>query len=769
MRHTLFALGLTLLAVTARSQQEPARVCVTDSHHHPLAHVQLDRGSEGVSGTAVATVLVATGDDGCASFAPINGPNVYPQDIYLVLEGFEQTAIPEPAAGATVTVILHREVVQQSVTVTADRGLAGINDSASSVAVLSHDQLQAAPTLVLDDRLHSVAGFQLYRRTSSWSANPTTEGVSLRGLGSTAASRTLVVTDQIPLNDPFGGWVHWTEIPAPAVSQVQLIRGGSADLYGSSAIGGVIEVAPVTPSSRPLTLTADASGATENSALANILLTTAIHRLAALFAASGLTTGGYISTAPALRGTVDIPSNVTSESGRLELRNPPSPNKPTVFLRGNVLNESRSNGTPDQTNATRLWRYAAGADDSLAQTTLTLRLYGSRESYRQSFSSTGVTAATRNSETLTKLQHVLLDELGLIAQASRALPRNFTTALGFDVHDLRATDDETTVATSVLTSTSARQRQTGGFAEAIWQPHNWSISGSIRVDSFRTFNARQILSSSPTIKPLPELDELFAGPRLGLVRTLSRNLALTATAFRAFRGPSMNELYRTGQVGQQTTLANNALLAERATGFEFGGELQTHVGRLRATYFWTEINRPITTVLISQTPAPPAPPVTQTLQRENLGQIRSDGLMLEGQSQRWHSLDATLGYQLAIATVTAFNTSSPLQTPLLGKWIPEVPRQSVTSTLNYTRPNIANLHIIASYEGRMFDDSANTFVLHPYARFDVSADRKLTHGLSLFAGAQNLLNRTIDAGQTPTLTLAAPRLVQAGLRYNFSR
>jgi len=673
----------------------------------------------------------------------------------LALSAAAQTPVPPP-----------KPTVQQSVTVTADRGLININDSASSVAVLTQDQLQSAPTLVLDDRLHSVAGFQLYRRTSSWSANPTTEGVSLRGLGSTAASRTLVVTDQIPLNDPFGGWVHWSEIPAPAISQVQLIRGGAADLYGSSAIGGVIEVTPATPSTRPLTLAADASGATENSALADVLLTTAIHHLAALFAASGLTTGGYIATAPAIRGTVDVPSNVTSESGRLELRTVSLPNHLTAFLRGNVLNESRSNGTPDQTNATRLWRYAVGADDSVAQTNVTLRLYGSRESYRQSFSSI---AANRNSETLTKLQHVPLDELGLISQVSRALPHNLTAALGFDVHDLRATDDETTVATSVLTSISARQRQTGGFADAIWQPRNWSISGSIRVDSFRTFNAQQILSSSPTIKPQPELDELFAGPRLGVVRTLSHNIALTATAFRAFRGPTMNELYRTGQVGSQTTLANNALLAERATGFEFGGELQTRFARLRATYFWTEINRPITTVLISQTPAPPAPPVTQTLQRENLGQIRSDGLMLEGQSQRWHSIDATMGYQLAIATVTAFNAASTLQVPLLGKWIPEVPRQSVTTTINYTRPSIANLHLIASYEGRMFDDSANTFVLHPYARFDVSADRQLTHGLSLFAGAQNLLNRTIDAGQTPSLTLAAPRLVQAGLRYNFAR
>ena len=125
-----------------------------------------------------------------------------------------------------------------SVTVSADRGLVGVSDSATSVAVVSAQQMGAQPGLTLDDRLHQVAGFQLFRRTSSWTANPTTEGVSLRGLGSTAASRTLVVSGQVPLNDAFGGWVHWDEIPSLGIEQVNLLRGGAADLYGSSAIGG---------------------------------------------------------------------------------------------------------------------------------------------------------------------------------------------------------------------------------------------------------------------------------------------------------------------------------------------------------------------------------------------------------------------------------------------------------------------------------------------------------------------------------------------------
>jgi outer membrane receptor protein involved in Fe transport len=657
-------------------------------------------------------------------------------------------------------------VAGESITVTADRGLAGINDGASSVAVLSAKRLQAPPGLTLDDALHQVAGFQLFRRTSSWTANPTTEGVSLRGLGSTAASRTLVVSDQVPLNDPFGGWVHWDEIPPLAIRDVEMVRGGSAELYGSSAIGGVIDVAPMA-AAEGLHMDARAFGATENTGSGDALLSGGGRRLAALGALTVLSTGGYIPVAPDLRGTADIPANVMAQAARVELRRPMGAEGWSAFLRGNLLNETRDNGTPLETNAARVWRYVAGADVQRAHSTGTLRVYGSREGYRQSFSSV---PEGRDSEKLTKLQRVPSDELGLVAQASHLFAHSVTVGLGFDARDIRGTDAETApLAGDTTTADSARQRETGGYAEAIWQPKGWSVSGSVRVDSFRTFDARQVVSNATGVTTLPEIDEIVASPRIGLVRNLGHGVALTGTAFRAFRGPTMNELYRTSQVGQQTTIANSSLLAERATGFEFGMELaqmqaRGHaLGRLRATYFWTGMNRPISAVLLSQTAT------TETLQRQNLGQIRSRGMMVEAQTAPWGGFDASFGYQLAVATVTAFNSSSPAQNNLTGKWIPEVPREAVTATANYAATRVASFHVIASYEGREFDDAENQFLLHPYARLDVSADRTLVHGLSIFAGAQNLLNREIDAGRTPILTLAAPRLVQTGLRYTFSR
>ena len=91
-------------------------------------------------------------------------------------------------------------------------------------------------------------------------------------------------------------------------------------------------------------------------------------------------------------------------------------------------------------------------------------------------------------------------------------------------------------------------------------------------------------------------------------------------------------------------------------------------GSVQATYFWTEINRPVSAVLVAQTPT------SVTNLRENLGQIRSRGVEIAATAHVSKGLSATVGYQYALATVTQFSA----QPSLVGHWIPEVPRQAFT-------------------------------------------------------------------------------------------
>ncbi len=129
------------------------------------------------------------------------------------------------------------EPVRTSITVTEKIS----TDAPAAITVLDSNAIAATPGVNLDDRLRSVPGFTLFRRASSLVANPTTQGVSLRGIGGSGASRTLVLWDGIPENDPFGGWVYWDRFAPAELDRVEISRGASTSVFGDLAMGGAIE------------------------------------------------------------------------------------------------------------------------------------------------------------------------------------------------------------------------------------------------------------------------------------------------------------------------------------------------------------------------------------------------------------------------------------------------------------------------------------------------------------------------------------------------
>ena len=669
-----------------------------------------------------------------------------PEQVEVLAKHYVADVVTIPSSGE-LRVTLRQPL--ETVTVTAYETPLGEEDSPASTRVLDRQQLEQAAPPNLDEKLREVPGFQLFRRSSSLVANPTTEGISLRGLGSTAASRSLVIFDGVPLNDPYGGWIHWEELPEEAIHSVEVVRGGASDLYGSSAIGGVISVIPVRPEGSQFQVTA--SGGSRSTLDDGALAAFRHGGWAGLASGQLIATDGYTLVAPALRGPIDRPNNVHAQNGLAELEHT-LPGGGRVFARGNVLNERRHNGTPGQWNATRLWRQAGGVDWKA----FALRLYGSNEHYRQTFSSI---AANRASEKLTRLGFDPADELGASLHWRHAMGTHALALAGADTHDIRAEDREQLFSgKGGFLNTAARQRQTGMWGEAMLMPRNWTISGSARVDHFSNFEARQFSSTAAPAR-LPSFSETVFDPRLGIVRRLTDSVSLNASAFRAYRAPTENELYRTGQVGQQVTQPNPNLRSERATGWETG--VQTDLRRLgssvRTSYFWTQVNRPITALTLSVTP-------TQTLlQRENLGQIESRGVSLDYAMQpaSWMSLDG--GYQFARATVTKF---AP-QPQLVGKWIPQVPQNMATAQVSLWRPRIGVLSLQGRYGGRQYDDDVNLYLLHSYFRLDAYADHSLGRHVVAFAAAQNLFDRAIEVGKTPQTTLDTPRVARVGVRVTF--
>ena len=726
---SLTVVGLAFCSSVAVADGRNVQVCVRDARGLAIVGAAVQ-----VQGDA--SHAVASDESGCATVAAGNQAVVE-----ITRDGFSSVS-RVIGDQSSLLVVMQAAGASQEIEVTASRTPLALDASASSVRTVTAEQLREAPGFTLDDELRQVAGFQVFRRTSSWVANPTTEGTTLRGLGSTSASRTLVLIDQVPLNDAYGGWVHWNEIPALAVSNVELMRGGASDLYGSSAIGGVIDVVPVVPKQFGYAL--NLAGASESTSIFDGLLTGAKQGWSGLAASSVFRTDGYIVTAPEVRGPVDVNSNDHSQSGRVELRHVLGSDG-DVFLLGNVLNDARSNGTPLQKNWTRIWRYAGGGDWSEGDAgRFLLRLYGTDQTYRQTFSSIN---ATRTFEKLTAFHVDPAQQVGGAVQWARSF-KALTFVAGSDVLDSRGTDLEQLSEVSI----SSRQRAEGVYGEALWQPETWSFAFSSRYDHFGSFDARQAGGTPPLF---PSISDNVFDPRLGVVKKVSNVVSLTGSAFRAFRGPTMNELYRQFQVGQQITLANSSLRSERATGFEFGGLVSAgRLGSVRGSYFWTEVNRPVSSVTLNSTPT------TTLFQRENLGQLTSKGLAAEWDLRPASFMTVTGGYQLAISTVTKFQ----VQPSLVGNWTPEVPRNLATLQMRFERRTLGALDVDLRTSGHQFDDQANQFRLAGYAQVDLYGEHNFGRRWQVYSSVQNLLNQPAEAGRTPLLTLGSPRTVTAGVR-----
>lgn len=652
-----------------------------------------------------------------------------------------------------------------TVTVTAYRTPLGALESPATTRSLSAQSLRSAAVVTLDGAIRQIPGLELFRRSSSLVANPTSQGVSLRGLGSTSASRTLVTQDDVPLNDAIGGWIHWQEQPELSIQSVELVRGGASDLYGSSAVGGVINLVPVRPTGDAAEVRSSYGG--EGTYDTSVFVAGKRGPWGGLAAGGLIGTDGYIQEAPGQRGPVDVASNVHSRNAVLLAEHDRDGLR--LLARISAFDESRHNGTPYQMNATRVVRYALGADwHGPRDGSLVARMYGSDERYRQTFSSiTNTNAATlgctfRCGESPTRFAFTPDNELGAAVHWSQPVGAGLLIVAGANVHDVRIWDREQTLgSSSALTNLADHQRDAAAWAEGMWTHGGWTVAASGRMDWFENFDGRQMnwngRSWLPATTQPAQRDEDMFDPRLGVSRKVAAHWAISASGFRAFRAPTPSELYRSTQVGNKLTNPNGNLLSERATGWEAGVVTEWNWGSVRSSYFLTQVNRPIVAVTVNSASSP------ILLLRENLGQIESKGVALDFElAPRLSFAPGTTlsidgGYQYAHAVVSR-------GTQDLGNWIPEVARNMATLNMRVSRKRLGLLSLQSRLSGRQFDDDANAYPLHGYFRLDAYASHGFGKRVEVFAAGENLFDRGIEVSKTPTTTLGQPRVARFGFQ-----
>jgi outer membrane receptor protein involved in Fe transport len=733
---------------------------------HIIEGVVVDQKGDPISAAVItvsgANLTATTSTDDTGRFQLKSSPQSS-LTVEITAEGFEpikQKVDPQAANSSQLRFVLAPAPVRGQVTVTATRTETRIEDAAASVIVLGENDLEATAALTLDDSLRQVPGFSLFRRSGSRTANPTTQGVSLRGLGASGASRAIVLADGLPLNDPFGAWVYWDRVPRVSIAEVEVLSGPASHLYGSGALGGVVNV--VTKAREANSALLEMSYGNESTPNASLFATGRKDDWGASVAAEIFKTDGYVLVAPGERGPIDTPAG-----GRHSLVTVTADRRfgPTQHVFGSMsfFGESRENGTPLQTNRTHIRQFSFGGEvSSLQRGSISARGYGGTQVYDQNFTAI---SANRTSEALTRLQRVPAQVEGFTGQWSSAEWHHQKFVAGYESQSVRGASDEIVFVNNRATSlvgAGGRQSTTGAyFEDLITIGPRLFLNAGVRLDHWRNYKALSsttpLVGSTPgTVIEFPDRSETAFNPQLSGVYKINSHVSLLFSVARAFRAPTLNELYRSFRVGNVLTLANENLLAERLTGGEGGARFSTLRDRvvIRGSGFWNVVTRPVANVTLQSTPT------LITRQRQNLGRTRSSGLELDADARLKRFWTVSAGYLLADAVVVEF----PANRGLEGLKIPQIPKHQFTFQLQYANPSLVTVGIQGRASSSQFDDDQNMFRLESYFVLDALVSRRISSRFDVFAAAENLFNQRYEVGKTPVTTIGPPILVRAGLR-----
>ena len=637
------------------------------------------------------------------------------------------------------------------------------SDRAYNVDVITASELSNAPAHELDEILKRVPGLQLFRRSDSTSGHPTSQGVTLRALGGNASSRALLILDGVPQADPFGGWVNWPAYDPAGLSEVRIVRGGGSVTYGPGALAGVIEMRSLSAA----VLNASIEGGSRASLRGHVF---AGHRAGSSMLtidAQGSRSDGFIPIVSEMRGAADREAPYKNASVRARWIGTVGSDV-EAQLNGLAFADSRDRGVDFTGNRTR------GADVSVrlvgrGSWQWSTVAYAQWRNLRSSFASVSADRASANRVSLQ--DSVPSRGFGFGAELRPPVSGSVDLRLGAD---MRVTRGESREFYSFVAGEPTRRRISGGetltagfFAESMVRRGRLSLGGGVRIDRWTVDDGRlrERLLAGGSLR-----DDRYAGregwlptARLNMVADLIGSTKLRVSAYRGWRMPTLNELFRPFRAGADATAANPDLKPETMSGIEGGIDFQKGGFDLSATVFANRLNDAIANVTLGRGPGafPGVGFVAGDYrQRQNIDAVEVQGIEANGQYETgpW---TIALGASFTDATVNAKRVVAPLD----GLRPAQTPRFSTSASLTWER-NARSFSIEVRHVSPQFEDDLNSRKLRSATPLNAFAAWPLSSTLQLIARGQNLLNGTIEASinDDGSIERATPRTLWLGLR-----
>jgi len=572
---------------------------------------------------------------------------------------------------------LSEDSAQNAEIVVVATGFAQPRDSTGqAITIVTREDLDRLQAVNLSDALRTLPGVSVAQRGPVGGQT----SLFLRGGNS---SQTLVLIDGVRINDPSSpnAAVDFGSLLTGNADRIEVLRGANSVVWGSQAMGGVVNIESTLP-----TAALQARGALEygyaDTLLGGANLSGGSDRVQASLGGTFFRTDGI----SALAGGVEKDGSQTwALNGRIKAALTPDL---WLDLRGYYNNsrvdfDSAYSGGAESPAVARNRQFAgyAGVNFALADGKWQNRLAYTRTDIRRR--GTDPVAFSYNNYVVSGAidRFEFRSSLDLAALAT----------LGFGLEHER-TDSSTSYEGEP--AQLAETKVTGGYAQLTLRPaQGLTLTGGVRHDDYSTYGGHTALGGN-------------------LAWSLNSGATvLRATYAEGFRAPTLTE--------GQPPYGNPALKPETARNLDLGIEQALLGDQVRFGLTW--FNRRSTNLIVFS---------WDTYQSENIGKVDTDGLELALQIQPTAQLRIAANYTLT----NAINQSGDY----LGKRLQLRPQHSAHVSGDWESPLGLRLGASLLLVGDSFDDQANLVRLDGYALVTLRASMPLSERLELYGRIENL-------------------------------
>ena len=590
------------------------------------------------------------------------------------------------------------------VVVTANRSAQSAARVGQSVTVLTTEDIRTSQAVGVADLLVRTPGVTLSRNGGIGS--PT----SLRIRGA-ETDQTVAVIDGVKLNDPSGtgGGYNFGNLLVGDIARIEVLRGAQSTLWGSQAIGGVVNIVTAGPTG-PFQAGIDAEVGSRGTTYLRGNIGGAIERASWRLAASHYETEGFSAFA---RGREKDGYENFGLSGRANVRilEGVSVDLRAVYSDGTV----DSDGFPAPLFAFGDTRETSSTKELVTYTGLNVDLFDGRLSNRVAYAYTRTDRALLNPDQAATNVTFAAEGLNKRYEYQGVLDirEGWTATFGAEHEDSAFSSASPSSFTPNPVPATAEVGLDGVYAQLQAEVvDGLTLTGGVRRDEHDTFGGKT-------------LGQAAAAWSLNDGSTVVR-----ASFGQGFKAPSLYQLY--------SDYGNTALQPEEADGWDAGMEQRLLDGALilSATWFARETTNQIDFVSCSGTVTPAAAPlcfrngVRRFGYYNNVALTEADGFEL--------AADYEIGSFRVNANYTRTNTENRTPGANLGRELARRPRDAANLTLGYVWPFGLSTSVAVQHAGDSFDNASNAARLKGYTLVDLRASYPINETLEVYGRVENV-------------------------------